>query len=197
MAITRCSEFSLSSDCFVSEGKISLISKIDGFLGNAEDDLSKSVSKLPVELRNWIAAYMLRLFSAALLLSSPINTMRYTVSLLQPVWAVYIRFRGKYYNFSLRNEEVESTKSQRCYLVYSPPSNTATTAIYVAHDPWGLRRVVFAPQSATLSAAEEAGLWWSRELVTCQSEQGQAVQLQCETDVSGHSCALRCYSDKK
>lgn len=137
-----------------------------------------SLYSLPLEVCWLISQHLPRFYSTAVTLSSCLRTSEdILVVLSRKVWAQYIKHHDKAYLWSLSNIFHGKIPGVVTLLAHNPDSPIHAQApkhIYVAHDPWGIRRILFQPPP---SVTQTMNIWWETLPV------GHLGQLTGKTDV--------------
>lgn len=144
----------------------------------------QSLYGLPWEICQLIAQYLPRFYStAATLLCYPSAPKDIAVDLSRKVWARFIKLHGKAYLSSLSNDShdwSEKTPGVCTVLIHSPGSSTSPSVpqhMYVAFDPWGVRRILF---RQPMSVTQTTNIWWETMTI------GLSGLLRAKTDVCFH-----------
>lgn len=140
------------------------------------DDALSRTWKLPTEITHQIVQLSFPSLRITYSLSQIKGTCaprhKYSVESTQQLWARWVPFEGNLYINALSNKPFDTNDATEIL------SLKTTTALYVAHDHLGIRKILPAcPESRDLISDKWSHLWWD---VLCLSNQ---TRLQVEADV--------------
>ncbi|ATY60961.1 hypothetical protein A9K55_005549 [Cordyceps militaris] len=117
------------------------------------------LARLPFEIREFIGEYLVRFYCTAATQLLPLGEPgSMSISISSCIWAQYIKVHGRTYLSRLSNRP-EKKRGVVSVLIHCP-GKPASNVIYVASDPWGIRKVLFTPDAAQVSAEARENIWW-------------------------------------
>lgn len=159
---------------------------------------------LPLEVCQLISEHLSRSYSTAATLSScSRSTKDVSVDLSLNVCAHFINHHGKAYLSSLSNkfddelddELDDKTPDVVTVLIHKSSSSQhaqASRHVYVAHDPWGIRRILFRQPTPV---ARTTNIWWETLTVGCSGQLTGKTDVCCRFLVR-ESCRQRMQSNR-